>query len=319
MKKSLLQNNKLNNSFLFFVIIIFLFSNCRKKIEENNCIDIPPSKSEFGYDYQINYAFYLDYPEIVKDSNQILFYKASDPNETNSGSIYVYDINKNISTYIFSSKIISSISLRKNWILYSDNNIWKIKTNGDSLTQITFSGFCDNPLWINDTSFIFKDNSLQKYLFYSNDTLVDTLINCPGITKPTINNNNLILSNVYSGIQVYDMMEDEVLLEFQSYYELPSFSGAEWISNNEFIWATSKGIYITNILNYKTKIIKEICNNTIYSSPTYDSFNESVYWRKIKKTMIETNTIKIESNICKISLNDYVERESIIVESSLIY
>lgn len=95
---------------------------------------------------------------VLYDPNDenVIFYTTSEPNNANH-ILWKYDRKRNLKKLI-DEQVLINISINKNgWLVYEkiDQNIYKIKTNGDSLTQLTIKGTYMSPSWSEDGAYIF--------------------------------------------------------------------------------------------------------------------------------------------------------------------
>ncbi len=161
------------------------------------------------------------------------------------------------------------------WLIYtaSDQNIWKVKSNGDSLTQITFSGsYNRHPKWSPDASKIIYNTQTGSFsnfiLSDENGITLDTLtqLNYIGswswidenkfcfISVDTTNNriNNLNYYNIDTdeiqfihGIEVAN--NSDLLVQNTSYLPI----------ENSILWAAYGTLGKTNLATGSFEIIRE--------------------------------------------------------------
>lgn len=186
---------------------------------------------------------------------------------------------------------------RNDWILLplfneSENNgfnIWKIRSNGDSLTQLTYSGNCHTPDWnIVGDKFIYKlgFTSPTKYIMadefgnFIDTTLIGTGGGGTWQHDSLIANGNfkgLFLGNPYSKFYDYQTLFEP--------NEISSISrgGAEWLNQETVIWAHVTGMYKTNIITNETELLKETCISSYYQLPTYSPQSSKVVFVKVDR------------------------------------
>ncbi len=294
--------------YLYLIILVILFFSCEKEKPTNKpidnsdaCILIPPSQSMIGYDYKID-SFTIERPCFnPNNSDEIVFFI-----KTYSSNITSKLIKYNLKT--FEKEILLEAELyfqpswaNNDWIIFGlkDENIWKIKSNGDSLTQLTFIGSNFNPECNYNSNRIICSNTNQGcsfiYDFYGNS--IDTL----NMTSSAFdwNADNQILIKSDNGTYRYNYNTKELILYNENYYPI-HFMKAQWINEDEFITSGDDGInsngaiYKTNILTGNIECIKEYCNAWIYNFPDYSPQLDKLIWQKVKKKKIGDNLIEVK-------------------------
>lgn len=169
---------------VFFCILIFL-SGCRKdptipiQNGDKTCTDLPVTP-QGGWNYTTR-TLSLNCLKSQYDpfSSDKFYFLADD--SINRYILWSYSRNSNFKTFI-DSKIISYPIINKyGWLTFSksDFNVYKIKSNGDSLLKLTTNGKSMNPVWDATGNYIyFNDaNNLSIYRMSKNGTLIDTIKN----------------------------------------------------------------------------------------------------------------------------------------------
>jgi len=116
------------------------------------------------------------------NGDQLVYYRF-DNTAFNAGSeIWVADFCKNEKKMIVNNALYGLDWSVRDWLVYTadDQNIWKVKSNGDSLTQVTFVGDYNRyPKWSPDGGRIAFNAEIQgsQYFFIaeSNGNVIDTL------------------------------------------------------------------------------------------------------------------------------------------------
>lgn len=114
------------------------FSGCRNPAE-------PPEKPPYDWP-RYNYTE----PAWSLDGNFIAYEYGGNPYGTDTAGIFIFDLRDSTSRYLISGGN-PDWSPDGEWIVFEGNAlIWKIKVNGDSLTQLTFNGRTFFPDWSPD-------------------------------------------------------------------------------------------------------------------------------------------------------------------------
>lgn len=280
-----------------------LFVSCRKnEINLNN----PCEQFESLVDLQGIPLFHQVYPSYgvpsfnPSNSDEIIFFYAPD-NSPPPFQLLKFNLSSKEYQIIFEGQFgIRPRWGKKGWILLSLQNelgndgfnIWKIKENGDSLTQLTTNGRSFFPEWNNEGNrLIYQIGNTSPTKFVIADQMgnaIDTTFVGVGsggswqhdslVANATFK--GLFVGNPYRGIDSYQLISD---VENNSL----SVGGAEWINDEYVIWSHVTGIYSTNITNDVTIKIKETCNSKYYQLPTYSSELDKVVFQKIER--IETD------------------------------
>jgi hypothetical protein len=167
----------------------------------------------------------------------------------------------------------------KDWIVFNhaDNQVWKIKSNGDSLTLITTNmqgGFY--AIWSPDGNKIAYNTGVHPYTLIcdANGNYLDSLpyqisyltqwskdgSNICGLAKDYI---NIVYQNVYTH-QGYQPTNNIPIAH--SINTISAFS-IGWLPNSQdIIWASWQGLYKTNIITKQTTLLKPTCTNRYYTA-----------------------------------------------------
>ena len=295
--------------------MVILFYSCSKdpaipSVDNLVCTDIPPFQGTgWGYNYITTGAPLYIAPELNPSNNNELLILKND-------SVFIFNRGLNNKTFSFKFSFWNKISWsKKNWLIMagSDQKIYKIKPNGDSLTLLvnTLNNF--NPIW-NDsgTQFCVQNNTINKVVRYDdNGVPIDTIQQLTNHPLSDWGSNNKIIFGLYT-LFVYDFNNNNRI----NLYTLPSgkgsFSGFFWLNNNEFIWSYTYGIYKTNILTNQTTLLKYTCNSNEYAYPTYDKMANKIIWLKAENELIDANNVKTVSKIVMTDIDCNNETEIII-------
>lgn len=157
---------------------------------------------------------------------------------------------------------------KRDWLLITkrDRNLYKIKSNGDSLTLLNAGGFNTYATW-NPTGdkFMFLDNNSGVPLMDINGNRIDTMRLAPYGADWYAEDR--VVSEYDNKIRMYDLSNNT---SFQLDYTPYSFSYAT-ISNTRYVpekeivvWDSDEYIFSTNITTKERSIIKKGSHSQIY-------------------------------------------------------
>ena len=287
----------------FFVCIVgvYLESCCDKETPTpEKCLDFKdlPKESD-GYKYVQNWdytnGYYCSQVDFnPNNANEFVALLA----DGNSLSIVIYDLTKRNFEKIYTGVVWDKPRWSsKNWIIFgSQGQLFKLKSNGDSLTQITNANLNHYPCWSPDGSKItymgrFRAGQEEKtYLVTAteNGEIIDSLLTpFEGdwgenniICSHTFGNNNDLLFYTYPNLlKSKQISANENILN----------NSVNWIPNtNKIIWSGTKGIYLTNYDTEQTSNIKVSCETQQYVSTTISANGQKIlssvmYYVKNKK------------------------------------
>lgn len=307
---------------LTFVLLSSLISCCKEKSKE--CATPPifecPQLGEGplnGWTYLVDTSYYM-YPCFnPSNSDEIIFTKKN--NATDVTELYKYNLQTHEKSLIHEGYQIFPPSWGKNdWILLNlyGGSVWKIKSDGTELTQLTntFNDFY--PIWRNDCSIfsahrsIFADG-LQKTILYTPDGIpVDTLQNTGLGSNSDWREDGLSCSMGDSGPKVSDISNDVVVFFDSAQYN--HSGGSTWLNGNEFIWSFENGIYMSNYLTGVKNLIKRTCRTRLYFDPTYSSNVNKIIWARVDLRQLNDFEIEVKSRLFMMNPDGSEETEIII-------
>lgn len=206
------------------------------------------------------------------DNNEIVFLKL----ESNNRKMYRYNLVTHQKVLIGSFPVIQSFDWEKNdWTLLEsgDFNIWKMKSNGDSLVQITSGKPFFHPKWnFNASKFsvFYFVNPMNEHceIFTENGLFYDSISN-PEVYKSCLNGSwrnsseMMISYESPSEIRVVDLNQKIVLKEtiFNSIYNITQ---VEWLNDNEAIVNSAYGLYKYNYITNSIVKLRCQCPQQLY-------------------------------------------------------
>lgn len=284
---------------ILFVTCSFAFAQCSKDKFEVNKACIP---HDMLTDMQGQYIFKGVYPV-----NEMAYFNPNNSNEIicryDDGigpdfDLIKYNLVSKEKQIIYQGKFANRPRWGKNdWILLNiwDSlgfNIYKIKSNGDSLTALTTSGNCFDPEW-NITSdkftYQFAYSTPTKYILADEEGLFLDTIPCGGGAFSSWQHPTYAAGSGFAGMAVYNPLNCETIYSYESEALAQSGNGAEWLDEERVFWCHTNGIYLTNIRTKETKLIRETCNAHCYQKPTYARDINKIIVEKLER-ILDTET-----------------------------
>ncbi len=308
---------------IFFLLFLTFYTSCKKdkdlEIECNSCDcqPIPPSPSEWGYSFLIG-GFDIQSASFNPNNDNELVYSVKNYSE-NSFGIFKYDLTTQESVQIYSGDFHFNIDWGANdWIIFNrpGGYIWKIQSNGESLTQLTFLGGATSAQW-NSTadSIIFRKNWENiSVIIDENGVGLDTLpepfsalgqawnhpryisgtslgfLTLKDLRDSTITN----IHNLSNDLSIYNGCEDEVV----------GTGGVVW-ENDNIYYSHSLGVFKSDINGTSPVLIKESCSTKKYFSPSINkSKNKLLFVKRNQKVVGEAeNTLLTTKELVTMNLD----------------
>lgn len=283
--------------FIFFAMAI-LAIGCRKETSPaDTCIEIPPPPTGPGYKLTCGGICYGAVCINPKNADEILVFRNLVSN--GKAALVKYDLKNKTNQVLFEGTIQFQPKWGKNgWILFNyDNEIWRIKSDGDSLTQLTFNTFNFSPDWNYDGSkFIYFDRKIQNSIIADfNGNHLDTTHNFGGFEIPCWQHDSLICGVGPSNTSVGNPYDNKINLIYD--FEDGHSGNAAWLNNEEYIWWYKEGIYRSNYKTKETKQLKATCNAVFYLYTSYCPADDKVLFLRINRKLINKNTIENSTDI----------------------
>lgn len=189
-------------------------------------------------------------------------------------------------------------------------NIWKVKANGDSLTQLTFNGNSFSPLWSPDGTQIGYETgalgppqyNLQNIRMTSSGALIDTLWNTGAFAGQAVwalpNRTFNVFAWVYSCHWEGDPSTDLI-------YQLPDSimqnglpKGAAYLpSSHSMIWSHLTGVYRTNLTTGATERLVATCNSSYFMDLDYSPHTGKLLAVRRRESTPDGVILNIENDV----------------------
>jgi hypothetical protein len=309
---------------LFLTISLALLSSCKKDKIENECLTVPPEEecqdipppegwTTGGHQWTKVLPYYETPHFNPNNSNELVFRLYE-----NTGDQFFLLVKYNFSTQeketIFQGDFAFPKWSKKDWILFSqsDFNIYKIKSNGDSLTQLTFSGNNYASEWnFNGDKFLHAVIGGGSIIRNEEGIALDTILNTGG--RPSWQHDSLIIAAQFSGVTVIDP-DISTYRYVQREDTTSGITSAEWIDYENAVFGNNNGIFSVNINSGVFSQLVNSCDAKVYQYPTVSRISNKVVFQRTDKELIETEVNKGTATSRMFMMNfDGSEREEIIL------
>lgn len=315
---------KLKNLILTtFALLLLWVAGCKKDpviFPDNSvCENFPTAPAGIGYQYQSRNPTLNKWASCFNPNNasEIVF-TTGDSIITSGNNLYTLNLNTGLKTYLVNNVLGQPKWSVKNWIVFNraGSQIWKIKSNGDSLTQLTFSNENYDPEWNPDgEKLVFRRVIGANYYFLIADKLgnpLDTIKNIVYSNGSWSNENKIaFFSSVNSnsnGIGCVDLNNSNLFQQIFSKALTNSskdfISSMDWSNDSQFIfWCSGYGLYKTNVNTGTTTQLKYSCDRKSYLYPNISPDGQKIIVVRIDRKLLNQNTIYGESDLYMIDIN----------------
>ena len=305
--------------FLFFVLI-----GCCKETNNNNCKCCPKCNDLPSMDIPVIYYSnnQYKYPYYNPNNNNEIIYYYSDY-ENNTNQLVKYDILQKTKTILIDNIII--ISQPKwginDWILLNniELEIWKIKSNGDSLINVAAGGSNLFPEWnANNTSIIYTNsetggipyNLISKNILTNiNDTIFNDIA-----THLSISNTNVLAATFY----MCNISLSE-LSDYLSWHKVSEYACVgnntitcfNWHPNSLHLFCSKRrdGIFKIDTKNNIEIKIKNACDSKFYKTLSVSPDGDKLITERIDGYISNDNKLFNDSKIYIMDINGCNEQE----------
>lgn len=283
---------------ILLIILLVLISACKKENPVvSDCVPIPPyQEMGTGYNYILDSIYYTRPYFNPNNPNEIIFVKEKGI----SNKLIKYNLLTKDKQILYEGTIIFQPKWGKNdWILLNlpDANIWKIKSNGDSLTRITSRGGYYQPEWnSNSDKIVFYESFAYQNYFISdiNGNILDSFPN--NLAAPMKwYNDSLIFYQIHFNIYCLNI-NARILSVFYS-HEANDAGGILITKNADLIFSKTDGIFSINLSSKSLTKIKSTCNSKVYMWPTYSSITDKIIWQRLDYTLIDKQNVFVKSRL----------------------
>ena len=302
---------------ILVLLLATIFSSCKKEDMHDECdtmYDVyKPTGFTNGQTYTKQDSTQFVYGSInPNNADEVVYYGGKHPN----WYMYVYNLATKQRTKISDHSPTHNIKWHKSgWICYAttDNNIYMVKPNGDSLTQLTNTGDCFTPEW-NSTGekiICFKAfNNTGNYIINKDGSGIEVVLTGgKGIAQPCSwsPNDSIIISSPSNDIRCINYFTGEEKNAPNQMSGKVGSNGECWMNNGkEIVWCPDNQ---PAILDFQTGASRELlptCEKMIYGYPSvtvdgryalfnlniggYVGYNLTQTKRRLSRIDLTTNT-----------------------------
>lgn len=279
---------------IILILNVYCLLSCSKD-HIADCENLPHSPAQ-GWDINEILPYYK-FPNFNPNNPNELLYEVHE--SAGVYKLFKYNLTTTQKQLVYTGENLFQPKWGKNdWILLNpDANIWKIKSNGDSLTQITFTNGDFAPEWnlTSDSICFYRSIGVfQKTIIADiNGNALDTLDQFT--SQCSWQNPNMIVTATGGSLFVIDVMSRQktILLTQQE----PSLNSACWLNdNNKIIYSAENGIFCYEMSANKSSNLISHCNTKYYQFPTYSAAINKLIWQRVDLTPNST-TLKVQSRL----------------------
>ncbi len=254
---------------------IYVNGLCVDIVPDTNCVEIP-SPGDFGYFYEY---MDLDYSRASFNPNnnqELVCFRHRDG--LRDGLVILNTKTQNVQILLEEQILDHPKWSEKGWIVFSrlDHQIWKIRSDGGDLTQLTLGaeGWNSLPSWINNGKGIVFESTRdlhngRLFTMDENGKNVEMLPNTKACSFAVMSKNDkyLIYSRTLPSAGTIEIMnmetnEQKVIRDLDK----PSLVGAVWhpLQQDVVVWSEYESMYVMNVTTEEIVQLKRDCSSRRY-------------------------------------------------------
>lgn len=308
---------------LYLIIIInilFTLFSCKKEIciISNECLNYKSIHSKidtlklvsypencasiFGAKYSPMKQFGYFAPIVCSSHNSELFFLEKDyTNLSNSFSLFSLNLCTSQKTKLCTDILLKPSISKKGWLIFTrtDNQLWKMKCNGDSLTQVSNNNSINSyPIWNNSKDlFCFRyanGGYYQCYIANDSGTILDSIPQFKNYTEKYWVDDNIYAISPLGGsnikIDVYNLItkkSDNVIS-----INLPPNESINSLFVNEnqslLFWSTINNFNILTLNTNTSKAYNVGRSNTNLVSFSISKDEQNILFNRVNINMIDS-------------------------------
>jgi hypothetical protein len=283
------------------------------------CEEFPPAMTVQGYTYADHSNRVLQAQFNPNHDSEFAYYKTNSSEE----GVYIYNTNTQESTLVYEGYVKYGPEWGVNdWILLNlgDNNIYKIKSDGTELTQLTFDGDNYYPHWNLTADSILYNKAFGNItiLMNENGETLDTLPDWYNKKFTVWNHPTHLAASFLDEQRIVEMsdLNESTIHYFSSDFilydgcepNIESSHGRLWVGDDIY-YSHTLGVFKVNMDGTGETMIKEGCSSIIYRSPSVNQSKDKLLWVKTVSEHIGNNTIKITNSVVQMDLDGQNEME----------
>jgi hypothetical protein len=320
--KNLLKQNRI--SCIVLVGFLFVFS-CKKDPPIQNkgidnsynfppytpdpCITIPPSHNVNGYN--IKYPDYgYGWPDYnPKNSNEFVCVQsnASDTASSPIQSLISFNVETGFKTVIYKGDIMNQPKWgSQGWIVFTswpDQQLWKIKSDGTSLTQITYDADCKHDFadWNPDGNKIVFDFTKANGSF--NSRIIDINGNLVKDLDTSFGGNSIWLADGISIAGINHGQPHIINLNTGAITKIPYFGWRWFPDQKSWLTSNSSGLFVYRSAINTLQKIRNNCQNNQYNFFSISNDGTKILADRTFRKLLDSLTILQEQDIVIMNAN----------------
>lgn len=292
---------------------------CRKDhpIEDEgqpaDCVPTPPTPMQ-GWNFHVP-QHAINGPRFSpNDGDEILFVERPFGSQTDY-KLWRYRISGTATTEVLSGSNLVNMAVpadwgSNGWILLnlrgpdSAENIFKVKTNGDSLTQLTITGSSFSPIWSPSSSYFGyskSDGPSYSVKVDAETGSTDTLIEVPLNSSSCWYDEDMVASVGLSGVFIGQAQTDQMtrIAEMpEDLYDFASPAGIVVLPDDQTIlWMHTGGLYSTDMNSGTTEQVFKTCNSQYFVGLDYSPQTNKLLTTRITRTPVNDHDLLIATDI----------------------
>lgn len=147
-----------------------------------------------------------------------------------------------------------------------ERGLYKVKSNGDSLTFLLNNNKIIYPTWIEGGNSIIAGWESTCFKLNDNGEILDTLNYLLGF--PSSYGSKIAARRIVSPdlVEIVEYQDGVITWSYPYTEEFQNFRGLDWLNEEEIVWINDSGIYRANTVTNQIELVKEVCPNIQYSS-----------------------------------------------------
>lgn len=271
-----------------FALLVALLGCQSHDPDPNDCADLPPPPNLYPSwpEAQID-TWYLRPAFNPADADEFVYRAQDDPTQpTGRAGTWTYNRRTGVRRALLPATtnwFLGPDWGRGGWVVFTgaDNQLWKVKSNGDSLTQLTNGAQTMHPHWSPDGQRIvaYRDHGAQQEIVIldKHGQLLERVLDpASGAINPlawSSDGTRLVLDGGNGRGQFYLFLYDLTTRQLDKLVvvdylgdPLPNvIYSAAWVpGTSQVAWAGGKGIFVTDVATRQTRQIRTGCKSRIY-------------------------------------------------------
>jgi hypothetical protein len=193
----------------------------------------------------------------------------------------------------------------KDWIVFQreDAQVWKVKSNGDSLTQLTFDRLNIRPIWHPGGEKILywkRQNVLalgKLAIMDEQGQVIQELDSALGGYRTySWSEDGERFSYGFGGDIIVANLESEILTTVSRVSPEAQVEYLDWVPGQEqIVWTDDTGLYLTNLRSKETQKIRNICEGRSYTFPSVSRNGQVLMLTRIEQELVNATTIRLSA------------------------